>query len=102
MPQRPLSESKYEANNILFDYNVGLLIRFYLFLHADNFFFRDAHEMILMGLPGGGIKRDENSRNQNLDSIISCVSPEMKDIPIDKQVWFQTLQEQKLLANYNR
>ena len=38
MPQRPLSSCKYEVNNILFDFNVGLfLMRFDIFLHAGFF-----------------------------------------------------------------
>jgi len=103
MPQRPLSSCKYEVNNILFDFNVGsFLTRFGLFLHADNFFFSEAREMILKGLPDGGIKGDENSHKQTLDAILSCVSPEMKDIPIEKQLWFQTLQDRKLPAVHNR
>ena len=38
--------------------------------------------MIIKGLPDGGIKRDENSRKQNPDSIISCVYSKMKDTHI--------------------
>ena len=81
----------------MFDFNVGsFLTRFGLFLHADNFFFSEAREMILKGLPDGGIKGDENSHKQTLDAILSCVSPERKDVPIEKHMWFQTLQERKI------
>ena len=54
-----------------------------------------------MGLPGGSIKGDENICKQTLNAILSFVSPKMKDIPIDKQVCFQTLQEQKLPDIHN-
>ena len=92
MPQRSLSVCKYEVNNILFDFNVGsFFIRFGLFLHADNVFFSKVCEMILKGLPDGGIKVDKNIRRKTVDNILSCVSPERKDIPIKKQLWFQNL-----------
>ena len=58
--------------------------------------------MILNILSDGGIKGDENSRKQALDTILSHVSPEMKDIPPEKQLWFQTLQQRKLPGIHNR
>ena len=58
--------------------------------------------MILKSLPDGGIKGDENSRKQTLDTILSHVSPKMEDIPPEKQLWFQTLQQRKLPAIHNR
>ena len=94
MPQSPLSACKYEVNNILFA--GSLLVRFGLFLHGDKIFFREVREIILKGLPDGGIKGDKNIDRQTLDAIISCVSLEMKDTPIEKQLWFQTLQERKI------
>ena len=103
MLPRPLTEHKYEVNNILFDFNVGLfLMRFEIFLYAENFCFSQAREMIIKGRPDGVIKGDENSCNQTLDAILSFVYPEMKDIHLEKQVWFQNLQERKIPVTHNR
>ena len=102
-PQRPLSACKYEGNNILFDLYIGsFLTESELFFHADNFFFCEARQMILKSLPDGGIKGDESSRKQTLDTILSHVSSEMEDIPPEKQLWFQDLQQRKLPAIHNR
>ena len=103
MPQHPLPACKYEVDNILFNFNIGLfLMQFDIFLHADNFFFSQEREIILKVLHGGSIKGDNNSRKKTLDDILPFLSPEMKDIPIEKHVWFQTLQEQNLPATHNR
>ena len=102
MPQHPLPACKYEVDNILFNFNIGLfLMQFDIFLHADNFFFSQEREIILKVLHGGSIKGDNNSRKQTLDDILPFLSPEMKDIPIEKHVWFKTLQDQKLPAIHN-
>ena len=81
-PQRPLSGCKYKGNNILFDlYIVFFLIEFELFLHTENVFFCGARQMTLKSIPDGGLKVDDNSHKQTLDTILSHVSPEMEDIP---------------------
>ena len=58
--------------------------------------------MILNSIPDGVMKGDDNSRKKNSNAILSCVFPEIKDIPIEKQVWFKILQERKLPATHIR